>query len=124
MAVDVPDGGFRQQFLSFALAGELSGLLFQLIVAGESQDVRQYPLAFGGVGDGELVGVPLADVGAVDEGFVVHAQDFADLALCLPDVVAGDWLESVLQLKDEQVQAALSRCLAAPGPGMAANDAV
>ncbi|MFH1003089.1 MAG: hypothetical protein V1780_02980, partial [Chloroflexota bacterium] len=54
--------------LGLVLEGPLPGLLLQTVVEGQAQDIGQHLLALARRLLGELVGPPLPQEGAVDEG--------------------------------------------------------
>ncbi len=77
------------------LPGKSLRPFFQFVVDIQPEDITQHLFTPGRRLPRELVGVPLAEVGAVDKGIVVHVQDVPYLGLRLRDGVAGDGTEPV-----------------------------
>jgi len=120
---DVADGAFQLHLARFLLFCQLFRPLFKLVIEGKPEDIAQHLLAPGGSLPGKLVGVPLAQVGAVDEGVIVHVQGVNNPLLCLGGSVAGNGAEAVagIYLK---FQRRLSRAALPLGTGAFADNAV
>ena len=84
------DGLLRDLALAAALAGLFPGPLLQPVVVAQVENLGQHLFALVRRLEGEFVGPPLDQKGAVDEGLIVHAQLMNDPSLGLPHGVAGD----------------------------------
>ena len=83
------DFAFQEVAAFSSLASLVTAALLEFVEAVEADDFAEDFLALGGGLVGELVGATLDEEGAVDEGFVVHADDAVDFGLGLADTVAG-----------------------------------
>ena len=104
------------------LAGALLRATLELVVQSQPQNIGQYLLALVGWLDGELVGFALHQIGGVDEGVIVHAQELHNARLGVTQRRLSDRLPRVVAARHVNLQ--LQVALAAPFARPAAHDPV
>ena len=103
-------------------ASAFLGATLELIVQSQPQNIGQYLLALVGWLNGELVRFALHQIGGVDEGVIVHAQELHNARLGVTQRRLSDRLPRVVAARHVNLQ--LQVALAAPFARPAAHDPV
>ncbi len=121
LRVDLADQRLSSARRLALIAGALPGAALELVVQAQPKDVGQYLLALVGRLDGELVGFALHQIGGVDEGVVVHAQELHNACFGVAHRRLGDGPPLVVA---RRVDLKLQVALAAPLARATAHDPV